>query len=247
MLTSLQSFVLRAVLPASAAASLVFTAPAGAQTNVVQSGTTTAVLNPALIESAAGLQLTGANSTAAPLLTAPPGFAAAGFSILPSTTFAFTFENGFVPVSGTIEHSGSVTFVTTRGNALPVGTAVTVGNFSIGYDPARASAGPDGRSGFFIRDTFSNLGILFDLSNPGQVTFNSGNLTIGSTNLLVSSEFNSFLNSAGLATSNLAGAAVGFAQTNAFAVPEPRTTAFLAVAALGAGIAWLRRRTPRSA
>ncbi|MBS0656797.1 MAG: PEP-CTERM sorting domain-containing protein [Verrucomicrobia bacterium] len=227
---------------ATGAAALLPPTEASAQTFRVTSGVTSVVINPALIESAAGLSLTGANPTATSALTAPSGFAAVGFSITPTTTFQFTVGSGFTPVSGTIEHSGTVSFATTRGS-LGVGTAVTIGSFSIGFDPARISAGTDGRSGFFVRDTFSNLGILFDLSNPSIVNFNTGSgaLTLGGTNLLVSAEFSSFLVNNGLALGSIAGANVGFAQTNANAVPEPGTLALAAFGAAGA-LAWARRR-----
>lgn len=237
-----RNFRLLGALLSTGTAALLQPLDAPAQTYQVNSGVTSVVINPALIESAAGLALTGANPTASSALTAPSGFAAVGFAITPTTTFQFTVGSGFTPVSGTIEHSGTVSFATTRGS-LGVGTAVTIGSFSIGFDPARASAGPDGRSGFFVRDTFSSLGILFDLSNPGIVDFNTGSgaLTLGGTNLLVSSEFSSFLVTNGLALGSLTGANVGFAQTNATAVPEPGSLALAAVGALG-GLAWVRRR-----
>ncbi|MGQ9873527.1 hypothetical protein, partial [Leptodesmis sp.] len=71
-----------------------------------------------------------------------------GFPITPATDFKFSFDQtGFAPVSGTIEHIGSVTF----------NDVLKLGNFLIGFDPGRVSTIA---SGFFVRDTITTGAIL---------------------------------------------------------------------------------------
>lgn len=77
-----------------------------ANTFTVESGVTSVALDTALLEDAANLTLTGADSGATP---STDDFQV-GFEITDSTDFTFTTENGFTPVSGDIDHSGSVTF-----------------------------------------------------------------------------------------------------------------------------------------
>ena len=61
------------------------------------------------------------------------------FPITGTTTFQYT-AGTFAPFSGTIEHAGTVSF---NANTL------TIGNFTIGFDAARAGATT---SGFFVAD-----------------------------------------------------------------------------------------------
>lgn len=79
--------------------------------------------------SSVGLNLTGASNTVDPV---SDDFLV-GFPITPATDFTFSFgPGGFAPVGGTIEHTGSVTFNNT----------LTLGNFSIGFDPTARLAVP---------------------------------------------------------------------------------------------------------
>jgi hypothetical protein len=103
-------------------------------------------------------------------------------------------------------HSGTITF----------NNAITVGDFLIGYDPTRAT---NGRSGFYVEDTASSLGILFDIGAPSTVTATDNGLTIGNAPLLVSPEFAQTLLTLSLASSNLTGAQVGSAQVSGFSTP----------------------------
>jgi hypothetical protein len=179
----------------------------------VESGVTSVFLDVPLLQSV-GLSLTDtSDDVAAPVNDE----FLIGFNITPDTDFTFTTENGFAPVSGSIEHIGSVTF----------NDEVTVGNFSIGFDPARTAGQA---SGFFVQDTLDDVGaILFNIAIPETVAFDGEALTLGA-NLLVSQEFASVLGNA-----SLTGAVVGKAQVDAdtASVPEPAS----ALAVIGAGLA----------
>ncbi|MHC5762479.1 hypothetical protein [Nostoc sp.] len=166
------------------------------------------------ILSSIGLNLTGTNNTVAPI----PSNYLVGFNIDPATNFTFSDEGGFTPLSGTIEHTGTVTF----------NKQITVGDFSIGFAPGRTVTGA---SGFVLRDTFSLNTILFDLSITKPVAFDGQNLTIPDVKLLISPEFASILQN-----SDLTGLFAGTARIDAqvAAVPEPDSV--LAILAAGAAL-----------
>ncbi len=164
------------------------------------SGTTSVNLDFAALESAASLQLSSAEGTA----DAATGFPVA-FAITNETPFQYT-PDPFAPVAGSIDHRGSVTFTI-------VGTTdtVTVGDFTIGFDAARAVGG---NSGFFVQDNVSSLGILFDVVAPTTLTADMDGLFIDAE-LKVSPEFATFLSTNSLATTDLSGVTIGTAQVNA--------------------------------
>lgn len=167
------------------------------QQRQVDGGTTSVDLDTDLIEAAAGLVLTDVNGSATPA----PGFDV-GFRILAKSSFAFAASEkfaplGFQPQGGVIEHKGTLTF----------NDSITVGNFDIGYDPARAQGAA---SGFFIESTTGLEGILFDVGLPGLVDYSDSELTVGQVDLLISPEFASILGNAALS-----GADVGDAQIDA--------------------------------
>lgn len=166
----------------------------------VEDGVTSVFLDLDLLSTAAGLELTGADSEAEPF---SDDFQV-GFDITDNTTFSFTADP-FTPVSGTIEHSGTVTF----------NGAVTVGNFSIGFDANRVS---DTASGFFVEDTIEGNGVdvLFDIGAPGVVETSNTELTIADADLLLAPEVVSIL---GL-DAVLAGADVGDARVDAVLMAE---------------------------
>jgi hypothetical protein len=156
-----------------------------AQTNLVNSGTTSVSLDLPLLELAAGITLVSANTDGEPFSNEFQ----LGFPIVEDTDFSFETEP-FAPVAGTIEHSGTVTL---NLNDLEV----TVGDFSIGFDASRVS---DTASGFFVSDTTEdvlNLEVLFDISSPGNVT-TEGGLTISEADLLVAPELANALGFSGL-------------------------------------------------
>ncbi|MFW9261799.1 hypothetical protein [Nostoc sp. CALU 546] len=161
-----------------------------------------------------GLILTGDNHTVTPI----PSNYLVGFSIDSATNFTFSDEGGFTPLSGTIEHTGTVTF----------NDQITVGEFSIGFAPGRTVPNA---SGFVLRDTFSLNTILFDLSLPEPVAFDGQTLTIPDVRLLISPEFANILGDPDL-TGLFAGTARVDAQVAA--VPEPDSV--LAVLAVGAAL-----------
>jgi hypothetical protein len=172
----------------------------------VNSGVTSVALDTELLKSAAGLTLDRTNNTVAP---ASDKYAV-GFGIKHKSDFIYNEKNGFTPVSGAIEHNGTVTFKT---DSLG---PVTVGNFSVGYDGGRKS---DKTSGFYVKDTAGTGAILFDVSNPDSLTANPRHLSVGRADLLVSPEFDTFLNQKGLAKSSIKGADVGDVQIDALSRP----------------------------
>ena len=155
-----------------------------------------------------------------------------GFSITPETDFTFSDEGGFSLLGGSIEHTGGVVFNGGTDGEL------AVGNFSIGFDEARADEAT-GATGFFVQDLLTTGAVLFDVAEvaPG---FDGASLTIDG-DLLVSEEL-----SAVLANPDLVGAAVGSAQVNATtseataSVPEPASIAGLLLVGI-AGVAVRRK------
>lgn len=194
----------------------------------INSGVTNVFLDEPLLESV-GLNLTGASNTVTP----QSDDFLVGFNITPKTNFTFNNDNGFSLVGGSIEHSGSVTF----------NNALTVGNFSIGFDQSRARGQA---SGFFVKDTITTGAVLFDIANIAPAA-NGNNLQING-NLLVSQELAGLLNNQALT-----GVAVGRTQANTTTttsaiptssnqsakVPEPTST--LGFLAVGVGMVALRK------
>ncbi|QIR36806.1 PEP-CTERM sorting domain-containing protein [Tolypothrix sp. PCC 7910] len=200
-------------------AALVAIAPvqAEAATFQVQSGVTS-VYHDLNFLSSIGLNLTGTNNTVEPITS---NFLV-GFDILPDTNFTFSDVGGFTPLAGTIKHSGTVTF----------NNQITVGNFVIDFESTRSV---NNTSGLVLRDTVSLNTVLFDLSIPEPVAFDSKNLTIANVKLLISPEFASILGNP-----NLTGVLGGTARIDAqvvpvAAVPEPATVP----AILAGGVALL--------
>lgn len=195
-------------------AALVSIAPvqAEAATFQVESGITS-VYHDLNFLSSIGLNLTGSNNTVEPISS---NFLV-GFDIIPDTNFIFSDVDGFTPFSGTIKHSGTVTF----------NNQITIGNFAIDFDPTRTI---NNASGLVLKDTVSLNTVLFDLSIPETVAFDSEDLTIANVKLLISPEFASILGNP-----NLTGVLGGTAQIDAkvvpVAVPEPATVAGILAAA----------------
>jgi hypothetical protein len=160
----------------------------------VHGGKTSVELDLPLLEAAAGLTVSSINGTAEP---AADNFQVA-FAIESDSDFRYSIADGFAPDRGTIEHSGTVGFND---------DAIIVGDFSIGFDPSRAT---DNATGFFVEDTVSGLGVLFDIGGYVQIDARPRWLSIEDADLLVSSEFASTLGDTALT-----GADVGNAQIDA--------------------------------
>ncbi|MBD6616683.1 hypothetical protein FNW02_12790 [Komarekiella sp. 'clone 1'] len=193
---------------------------AEAATFQVKSGVTS-VYHDLNFLSSIGLNLTGTNNTAQPINS---NFIV-GFSISPDTNFKFSNIGGFTPLSGTIKHTGTITF----------NNQTTIGNFSIDLAPKRTV---NHASGLVLKDTFSLNTVLFDLSTPGSVAFDGKDLTLADVKLLISPEFATILGNP-----NLAGVLGGTARIDAqvfpdAAVPEPESL----LATLVAGAALLATR-----
>ena len=172
---------------------------------LVQDGTTSVALDVDSLTAAAGLTLKDTENTVEPV---SEDFAV-GFDISEESDFKFSAEDGFAPVEGEIEHTGTVTFGSAAGDII-------VGDFTVGFDAERQT---DDISGFFVQNTVEGAvpdgAILFDVSNPESLEITDTKLNLGSADLLVASEFAQILLDTGLATDNLTGADVGDVAINA--------------------------------
>ena len=162
----------------------------------IEGGTTTVALDGQLIASATELTLAGnVEDSVEPI--------SVDFAISESSDFLFSSNDGFAPIVGEIEHTGTVTFGSPAGD-------ITVGDFAIGFDADRQN---ENASGFFVENTVEGVlpdgAILFDVSNPESLEITDTGLSVGSANLLVASEFASALVDNGLAITDLTGADVG--------------------------------------
>lgn len=150
------------------------------------------------------------------------------------TNFTFSYDDqtkAFTPVSGTIEHTGSVAFDVDQ-TKLALLSPFEFGDFSLGFDDA----------GFFLRDNVTTGLKLFDLQINNTPTFDGTNLLIEGADVLVSQDFDSLLDNAAGSDLPLAGFKVAQAKVNATAVPEPETNiAVTLLVAAGMGITIKRR------
>jgi len=162
-----------------------------------------------------GLSITGFSADT--IVPSPRGVDWVGFEVNGRaatnrpTTFAYE-ANVLLPVSGRLEHTGSVFMNSTNPN-LGLGP-VEIGNFSIGYDAGRVSAM---NSGFFIESTVGIRGILFDIEAGTGGTFPALESGIQvESGLLVSPELATILGSP-----LVVGADVGAFSINGTSVPDP--------------------------
>lgn len=144
------------------------------------------------------------------------------------TDFTFSYDDktkAFTPLSGTIEHTGSVAFnVDTTKLALL--SPFEIGDLSLGFDD----------SGYFLQDNVSTGLRLFDLQINNAPTFDGTNLLIEGADVLVSQDFDSLLDNAAGYDVQIAGFKVAQAQVSATAVPEPETNIAVSLL-LAAGMA----------
>lgn len=209
---------------------------ANTTTYQIGSGTTSLSLDVNLLESL-GLSFSSATDTVTPATAFDFGFGILSPSSNPSvlgTDFTFSYDDTtsvFTPLSGTLEHSGSLLFNVDT-NRLTLFPTLEIGNFSIGFD-----------GGFFIIDSFSTGLRLFDLAVNSNPAVNSTSLQISNVNVLISQEFADLLTnySDPKSSANLAGTVVGQAQIDATTVPEPGSVLAILTAA-SAALAVSRRR-----
>ncbi len=196
-----------------ATVAIVAVAPAQAAPSTYQvgSGTTSLQLDKAALDALAslGLKFDSAFGSVPPAT----GFGL-GFAINPDTDFTFSYDattQAFVPLGGTIEHSGGIKFAVDEAK-LSYPSSLEVGDFSIGFD-----------KGFFLRDTLTTGLRLFDLVPTGNPTLSEGVLTVPGFDVKVAQQFNDSLSAATTAGTDLSltGAKLGTAKLVAKKVPEP--------------------------
>ncbi len=166
---------------------------------VVRSGTTQVTLDAPLLADAANLTISSVNGESVSL--PPDAEPTVPFPITSASDFRLSDDSRF-PILGQIAHEGTVGFN---------GDAIVVGNFDIGFDATRAG---DVASGFYVADTVSDLGVLFDIGSP-ELTVGDSSLVVSHSDLLVSPEFAGLLLELGLADADLTGADVGDASVDA--------------------------------
>ncbi len=218
---------------------LLFAAPFSAQAITIQvdSGQTSVVFGYGALDSL-GLAVAGTTGSV------PGGLGpnSVGFGINSRNTFGdylettFVYEAGdFAPFAGTIEHDGAI-FLT---DAATGTAAITVGDFTIGYDAGRADEG-SGATGFYVQDNIDTGAILFDIADPIVEAFE--NSLVIAANILVSPELSGLLNELGLIDIDASGVDAGAALVlgNSSIVPVPAAV-WLFGSALGL-LGWVRTR-----
>ena len=151
------------------------------------------------------------------------------------TNFTFSYDDqtqAFTPLSGTIEHTGSVAFNVDQ-TQLTLLPTFEIGDFSLEFDDA----------GYYLRDNVSTRERLFDLKINNAPTFDGTNLLIEGADVAISQDFETILNNAAGYEVNLAGFTVAQARVsaNATAVPEPEANVGISLL-LAAGMAVTIRR-----
>lgn len=156
----------------------------------VTGGFTNILLDVAALSTQALLDVSGvSDAVTTPGSLGPNSVAFPIFARTGSQPTTFMYESGtFAPVSGTIEHDGLIYF----------DQQFASGNFSIGFDAARATGG---NSGFFVESTTEGFlfipGIFFDVALPSLVDAQPNSLTI-EADLVVAPELAAFRNRPGI-------------------------------------------------
>ncbi len=148
----------------------------------IQDGTTSVALDTDLLSSELGLTLSSVDNTVESISEEFP----VGFDISDQSDFEFNKDNGFTPIAGEIEHTGTVTFSSLLGN-------ITLGDFAVGFDPNRQT---EDASGFYVKNTVDGIlgdEILFDVSNPESLEIGEMELRLGKADLLVPQDANTLL------------------------------------------------------
>ena len=220
-----------------AAACVVSVFGAVAQANPVFTATTSVSLDEELLLSVTDFTgIAGVDTSAA-----YPGFDF-GFAITGDTTFDTD------TLMGEIAHTGGVKLTSDIGGGGSI--SVTLGDFDIAYDAARATGGA---SGFFVADNiFTDGSPVFDIAATPTIDVMPldpvlSKLTISDAHLLVSEElaallFGADLLSGALTAEDVAGVRVGSARVDAFLIPEPGTLTLGVMGMLAIAAGRTRRR-----
>ena len=149
-----------------------------------------------------------------------------GFNILSELSdFVFTIEEDSTAIvqGGILSHAG---WIELDDDGVPGTGIISLGNFEIGVDPARAS---ETVSGAFIRDTLGTNSIVFDIKPLGPTDINPTSdgeaFTLHTADLLISPELYALLGSPdGIAPGDFLGSIrIDASASSIDAVPEPST------------------------
>ena len=203
----------------SALSLVLITSASGQTVYTVESGTTSIRLDQTFLNGA-GLTVLGVGATATPA----PGFDA-GFNIIDTTDFRFELNPGFAPTEGTVRHSGFVQF-----------DQGTLGNFSVGNFRIEHGTVTPGKLELY--DSF--LGTrLFEIEDPVSASVTGNDLAFGDSDLTVTLEFASFLQ-----TPSLVGQVAGQLRidgvTSSTPIPEPHTALMVVIGMVMLGMRRLR-------
>jgi len=220
----LHSLAILLGLTTAAVASTQLSVQAATMSYQIQSGTTTLSLDKAL--SPLGL------SYKLDLDIIPPS----NDPGIVGTNFTFSYDDqtqAFTPLSGAIEHTGSIAFNVDQ-TQLALLPTFEIGDFSLEFDDA----------GYYLRDNVSTGQRLFDLKINNAPTFDGTNLLIEGADVAISQDFETILNNAAGYEVNLAGFTVAQARVsaNATAVPEPEANVGISLLLAAGMAATIRRR-----
>lgn len=150
------------------------------------------------------------------------------------TNFTFSYDDQtkvFIPLSGAIEHTGSVAFNVDQAQ-LALLSPFEIGNFSLEFDDA----------GYYLRDNVSTGQRLFDLKINNAPTFDGTNLLIEGADVAFSQDFDTILDNAAGYDVDIAGLTVAQARVSATAVPEPEANIGISLILAAGMAATIRRR-----
>lgn len=176
-----------------------------------------------------GISISGTTGTVTPAAGYTVAYPISARNATPNTTFSYDPNDFLGTFAGVIEHTGTLSLQSALGT-------ITLGDFTVGYDAARADAT---RSGFFIGDNRDLNAPLFDIAATGATILPTATSLQLSGSLLLSLEA-----ATGLGNPILAGLNMGNGFVDAVsAVPEP--SSLLLLSGIGSTCALIAQRRRR--